>query len=233
VILAFLRAGVGGAQEAGGILHGSVLSLSRPVAMARVIAHDQSGNTPVQSTITASDGSYRLNRLPPGIYTLKIVAVEFESAEVRDVDVDEAAIMQLPPIRINFAGVGVCNQEPRPDYYRLLAAPFETGAVGGTVTNSSNRLVGGATVSLFVMGKGRIASQTTNDDGRFSFSGLQARSEEYWISVSRGGYFLEELRHLVVIPGLQSMYPPLRIESCGPGRCDPGLKTIRVIPGCA
>ena len=81
--------------------------------------------------------------------------------------------------------------------------------------------------------KGKVGSQTTRDDGTFSFSGLQARPEEYWVSVSRVGYFPEELRRLVVLPGLQSMYRPITMESCSPGRCDPGLKTIRVIPGCA
>ncbi|PYT23770.1 MAG: hypothetical protein DMG57_30935 [Acidobacteria bacterium] len=93
--------------------------------------------------------------------------------------------------------------------------------------------IAGATVTLYMQGKGPIASQKTKADGAFSFHGLQPRSEEYWVAIARDGFFSEEERHLTISPGLEAVYAPITMESCDQGHCQPHLKTIRVMPSCA
>ncbi len=93
--------------------------------------------------------------------------------------------------------------------------------------------VQGAVVTLYVKGKGRIGSEKTSERGSFLFVDLREQPDEYWISIEHDGFFLEEASHLVVFPGLEAVYPPITIESCRPGRCQPHLKTVRVLPRCA
>ena len=139
----------------------------------------------------------------------------------------------LPAVRVEFGMFADCGSDLRPNHYRLLVGAAETGAVGGTVTNDRGELIGGATVTLYMQGKGPISSNKTRDDGTFSFAGLQVRSEQYLVSIAREGYFSQELQHLTVLPGLEAVYAPITMESCSPGHCQPHLKTLHVIPGCA
>lgn len=91
----------------------------------------------------------------------------------------------------------------------------------------------GATVTLYMKGKGRIAVQKTTDDGTFRFAGIQVQSDEFWVSIEREGFFTEELRHLLLLPGYEAVYSTISMESCDPGHCQANLKTIRVLPPCA
>src|ERR1700674_2271347 len=114
-----------------------------------------------------------------------------------------------------------CNADRRPDYYRLSFGATGTGAAGGIVTDDKKAGVGNATVTLYRQGKGPVNSTSTDEVGRFGFSGLQLSPEEYWISIAGTGFFLEELRHLVIRRGFESVYMPIILESCNPGRCRP------------
>jgi hypothetical protein len=38
---------------------------------------------------------------------------------------------------------------------------------------------------------------------------------------------------LVLYAGLETVYSPITLEQCSRGHCQPYLKTIRVLPGCA
>jgi hypothetical protein len=89
-----------------------------------------------------------------------------------------------------------------------------------------------ATITLYKKGSGRIGSQRTNASGVFQFVGLHIQSEEYWLSIEREGFFTEEQRHLLVMPGLESVYSPIWMESCSLGHCQAHLKTIPVIAPC-
>ena len=147
--------------------------------------------------------------------------------------IDGVGTRVLPTVRLEVGPIADCASERRPDYYRPLPGPSEMGAVGGTVMNANGVLIPGANVTLFMRGKGILSSQITRPDGTFSFAGVEVRPEEYWITVSREGYFSEELSHLTLLPGFETVYAPITMEACSPGRCQPNLKTIRIIPGCA
>jgi hypothetical protein len=167
-------------------------------------------------------------------YDLKIGADGFHSTEIRDVQVGGPGIKVLPAVRMEGeAFFADCGSDRRPDYYRPLAGAAEIGAVGGTVASENGALIGGANVTLYVRGRGKVGSQMTRPDGTFLFLGLQARQEEYWVSISHESYFSEEVRHLIVQLGLEAVYAPITMEECSPGHCQPHLKTIRVLPSCA
>src|SRR5262249_55183169 len=120
----------------------------------------------------------------------------------------------------------------RPDYYRLTFGDTTTGGVAGIVTSQGKAAIGMAVVTLYIQAKGPVTSTLTDENGRFAFLGLQVRPEEYWITIAATGYFSEELRHLTIRPGFEAVYAPVALESCIPGRCQPHLKTIRVLPTC-
>jgi hypothetical protein len=230
----FIQMHLAQAQQTTGEIHGSILHLGGPVAGAEVQAHEQEGRgASVQFAMTGPDGSYVLGNLPVGTYNLTVSATGFYGTEIRDVQIERPGIKIVPALRVVFGMNADCNSERRPDYYRLLAGEAETGAVGGAIASPNRSLVMEANVTLYTLGKGKINSQITGHDGTFSFVGLRARPEEYWISISREGYFTEELRHLTVLPGLEAVYVPITLESCNPGTCQPHLKTIRVLPACA
>lgn len=88
------------------------------------------------------------------------------------------------------------------------------------------------TVTLYRKGSGRIESQRTNESGALQFVGLHIHAEEYWLSIEREGFFAEEQRHLLVMPGLESVYSPIWMESCSLAHCQAHLKTIPVIAPC-
>jgi hypothetical protein len=233
VLLMLVGGEIGEAREAGSEIRGSVMALGdRPVANAYVQVRVQERQTSGPFATTAADGSYRVGDLQPGIYSLTISANGFHSTEIRDVQIDRAAVKMMPTVRLEF-GMFDCGSVLRLDHYRLLAGAAETGAVGGTVMNDRGGLIAGATVTLYVQGGGPISTNKTRDDGTFSFLGVQVHSEEYFVSIAREGYFSEELHHLTVLPGLEAVYVPITMEPCSPGRCQSYLKTIRVIPGCA
>ena len=229
VLLVLALTGV--AQEREGEILGSVeVGERQPVSNAQVAARQRSGRVAVQLATTAADGTYELRRLPHGIYNLTITADGCRSTEVHDTQLDGATV-RLPGVPLEIDLVADCGRE-RPAYYRVSRDPVSLGAIGGVIISDRATPVGNATVMLYMKGKGRIGSKKTGERGNFRFAALQIRSEEYWVSVEHEGFFPEEVRHLFVFPGLESVYSPITMESCARGHCQPHLKTIRVLPTC-
>jgi hypothetical protein len=221
------------AQDPGGELRGIVIiGADIPVSGATIQARVENGNAATHVVTTASDGSYRLTSLPAGRYTLMASTTGSSSTEIRHVHV-VGRIQTLPAVRLEIGHIADCGMDPRPGYYQLTDGWPQMGAVAGTVTSEAGVKIANAKVTLFVNGKGMVASQQTNKDGSFSFAGLPVRSEEYVLSIDSRGYFSEELRRLTVSPGLESVYVPITMEACGPGHCQPHLKRLKVIGGCA
>ena len=220
------------AQHSGEIRGYVMNPRDNPVDGVEIEACDEQAKKCPQSATTGPDGSYQLAGLPSGQYNLKISARGWYSTEIRDVQIDGPVVKVLPVIRLEVGLIADCGIDRRPDYYRLLDAG-EAGAVGGVVTSEKGIPIAGATVTLYMQGNGPIASQKTKGDGAFSFRGLQPRSEEYWVGIARDGFFSDEERHLTVLRGLEAVYTPITIESCGKGHCQPHLKTIRVLGPCA
>lgn len=191
-----------------------------------------------QSARTEPDGHYQLSDLHPGTYDLEIRARDFQSATIRAVQLEAGKLTVVPAILLDLSpGIVVaCSADRpadrRPDYYRLAVGNADTGAVAGIVTGEGKAAVRKAIVTLYAQSKGRVSSILTDGEGRFVLGGLSVRQEEYWLSIAAEGYFSEELTHLTVRPGLEAVYEPLALEPCAPGRCQPHLKTIRVLPNC-
>jgi hypothetical protein len=194
-------------------------------------AREQSGRTPLQLGSSAADGTYVLRGLPPGIYNLRITATGLRPAEVHDVQLGDAPVI-LPGVPLEVQPFNDCGGTGQPAYYRVGPDP-SSGAIGGVIMSDEAVPVEGATVALYVNGKGRIGSQRTSERGIFHFVGLQVQSEEYWISIEHDGFFPEEVRELLVFPGLESVYSSITMEACSPRHCQPYLKAIRVLPACA
>jgi hypothetical protein len=203
-----------------------------PVDVAEIEACDEKAKKCPQSATTGPDGSFQLEGLTSGQYIFKISARGFYSTEIRDVQIAGSVVTVLPVFRLEVGLIADCGIDRRPDYYRLVGAG-EAGAVGGVVTSEEGTPIAGATVTLYMQGKGPIASHKTEGDGAFSFRGLESRSEEYWVAIARDGFFSDEERHLTVLQGLEAVYAPITMESRGQGHCQPYLKTIRVLPSCA
>jgi len=221
------------AQDIGGELRGVVTSrVDIPVSDAEIQARVENGSAPTQYTTTASDGIYRLSGLSPGTYTLNVSATGFTSVEIRHVRVVGRA-RTLPAVRLEVGLIADCGTDPRPSYYQFVDRRPETGAVAGTVTSEGGVQIAGAKVTLYVNGKGTVATQQTNKDGWFSFSNLPVRPEEYVLSIEARGYFSEEMRRLIVLSGLEVVYRAITMETCSPGHCQAHLKRLKVIGDCA
>lgn len=236
VILLLLPIGAGAlnAQQAGAEIHGSVVSWQTPVLpLADAEVRVSNGQNPPLIAKTGLDGSYRIQNLGIGTYTLKISARKFLDTLIRDVSLTAGEIKQLPVIRLELDPIYDCGTTGRPSYYRPSPGPQNKGAVSGIVLSDRKAAVAQAMVSLVLEGKGRIQSTQTSDDGRFLFSELEPSNRGYYVRVDRGGFFFEEMRAPRVQSGFEAVYAPLTIESCSPGQCKPELKTLRVDPGCA
>jgi len=103
--------------------------------------------------------------------------------------------------------------------------------VGGVVVNRMGRPIEGATVTLNLQGKGRLAIQRTSKDGGFSIGGIGVGLGEYWLSITHAEYFQEDVEKLQFQPGLEAVYDPIAMEACGVARCQPHLKALPVCTG--
>ena len=229
-LVALSAAGV--AQDHAGAITGFVTAGRQPVSNAQIQAREQGGSNAVRVVTSGPDGAYVLSGVAAGMYDPKITAPGFYSAEIRDIEI-HAAEIRVPVVPLAIGFIADCGVERRPTYYRHIVNPGESGALAGRVLSGEAVAVSGATVTLYVKGSGRIGSQKTGSDGTFRFAGLTTQPREYWISIEHEGYFAEELEHLSVVPGLEAVYSGITMESCSPGRCQPHLKTVRVIGPCA
>src|SRR5689334_6645900 len=66
------------------------------------------------------------------------------------------------------------------------AQATSTGSVAGVVTDPSNAVISGATVTLKEASTGRTQSGTTNENGRYIFPNISPGS--YEISISKTGF---------------------------------------------
>ncbi len=217
------------AQE-GGAIRGYVLDpRDNPIGCYIEACNERTKACP-QSATTDADGAYSMRGLPDGKYRFKISADGFYPFEIRDVLIDGHAVKLLPVVRLEAGLIADCGIDRRPDYYRFIGGP-EAG-VGGVVTNDAGMPIRGATVTLYVSGRGPLASQKTKSYGAFSFLTLEPTAKGYRVLIARDGFFTEEQRYLTTLPGLESIYAPISMESCSPGRCQPYLKQIRVLGTC-
>jgi hypothetical protein len=137
----------------------------------------------------------------------------------------------VPTIQLEFTPICDVSNDSRPQHYYLSNGPIGTGALSGILLDQRGNPVTQATVVLYRHGSGSLSTTKSDDTGRFSFNGLRPGTQ-YWISFSAVGYFVDELTELTVQSGLDAVHTKT-LESCAPGRCQPHLKSIRILGGCA
>lgn len=216
------------AQETTFEIRGSAVDINgRPLANVNVslrskeLAFDR-------SAVTDGSGAFGFPDLPPGRYSLRAAAGGFNPVLARDLNVWQQR--RILTLRLEME-VGLCPLSPGlPHYFRLLdtAGDQHLSAFAGTVTNESGVAVPGATVALYIPGRGKIASTHTGENGSFSFTRLTVDSS-YWIQVLTDGYFVSEFTNLESLPGYESIYDGLILEACPPGACDPNLRKIQTL----
>lgn len=163
---------------------------------------------------------------PPGEYDLTIRASWFYEATIRGVPLGTAEVRIVPTIQLEFTPICDVSNDSRPQHYHLSNGPIGTGALSGIILDQQGNPVTHATAVLYRHSSSSLSTTKTDDTGRFSFNGLRPGTQ-YWISVS-AGYFADELTGLAVQSGLDDVLTKTP-ESCAPGRCEPHLKSIRIL----
>jgi len=203
------------------------------VAMAEVKVWPSPDPAHTQYATTGEDGNFNVAALAPGVYDLRATSLGFKSVELRGLRIAASVRFVIPSLTMEVGLIADCDDDVRPSYFTVSLGKREAGAIAGVVVGNAAGVVSGATVRLFQKGKGVIGSAMTRSDGRFSFPSVEVGSAEYWLSVAAANHFDEELRRVVVLPGLESVYPRIVMEPCRVGHCQPHLKTLRVNHGCA
>jgi hypothetical protein len=219
---------VSSGQETTFEIRGSAVDInSRPLANVTVSLRTKEAGSE-RSAITDRSGAFAFKDLPPGTYSLRAAAGGFNPVLARELNVGQQR--RILTLRLEME-VGLCPLSPGlPHYFRLLdrADDKHLSAFAGTVTNESGVAVPGATVAIYIPGRGRIASTHTSENGSFSFARLMADSS-YWIQVFSDGYFVSEFTNLESLAGYESIYDGLILEACAPGACDPNLRKTQTL----
>lgn len=220
-------------QNTNGIRGTVVTWQEQPVGRAEVRLSQSNGQGSPRIVRTEPDGRYQLQNLLPDTYDLEVSASGFYSVTIRGVQLGITEVRTLPAVLLNVGLIAECGMDRRPDDYTLAVGGTGTGSVNGVITSEGKTPVVGASVKLYIQTKGSVGATLTDENGSFTFQELSIHSDEYWVIIAGTGYYSEELRHLTIRSGLKAVYAPITLESCAPGRCQPYLKSIRVMPGCA
>jgi hypothetical protein len=158
-----------------GAISGSVVNESgQPFAGVQVAIRAMNGSVPARTSITDSDGNFRLNGLPPALYIISASTPAYVT-EPRDPN--------LPPVH-NRLGDSVKLQLIR------------GGVITGTVTNAAGEPMAAVAVRAWMVrdGQGRVAKmpyvffqeQTTDDRGIYRIFGLLPGT--YVVSAGGAGF---------------------------------------------
>ncbi len=209
-------------------IRGSAVDInSRPLANVAVSLRTKEPGS-ARSAITDRNGVFTFTDLPPGTYSLRAEAGGFNPVLARELNIGPQD--RILTLRLEME-VGVCPLSPGlPHYFRLLDHTDDThlSAFAGTVTNESGVAIPGATVGLYIPGRGKIASTHTGENGGFSFTRLTVDTS-YWIQVLSPGYFVSEFTNLESLPGYENVYDGLVLEACDSGACDPNLRKTQTL----
>jgi hypothetical protein len=204
-----------------GTLKGTVLKNGLPVLGAAVTAYDSVTNA-IASTLTQSNGGYRLYRLAPGAYRLRVTPLD----------------------NISFATRLCSGYDVAPDYDGADTNFLPTATSSATVTiGTTNTLDFTVTDGAPAFRISRIATPTTSLDA-FGYSGvpaqLRAGQSNYYVgvasanlptnnatfTVSGNGLNFGPLTYLTA-NGLNFIFVPLKISS----NATPGLRDFIVSKG--
>jgi hypothetical protein len=216
------------AQKSSHELRGSVVDIRHePLRASRVVLRGAG----IERTVDSDDaGLYRFTTVPAGVYELTISAPWFYPITIQSVRLQRGAVHVLPPVELVFEGSHACNARI-PAYLRPLDRfHADRGALGGMLVDDHGSALAEARVTLLVRGVGASNSTITDREGRFSVTDIP---RDYRIQVVRDGYFTEEFTDFKIQAGYEVVYDRLDLEPCERDRCQPWLKQIRILQGCA
>jgi GDSL-like Lipase/Acylhydrolase family/Carboxypeptidase regulatory-like domain len=166
-------------QPSGGISGTVTNGSSEPVANVMVYAQGASGGAHGVTTTTA-DGTYTLDELPPGEYTLEFVATgqnyltQFYNGQSEARDAQSIEVV-----------AGIIT-------YDANAILEDGGAIAGTVTNEGKEVVPGVEVVVqSVRPEGPAATTTTSAVGTYSIAGLPEGAYTVEMRADDEGYLPE------------------------------------------
>ena len=219
----------------GSVLLGRVVdSNQKPIPAARVRLQ-VSGTSELLQTVQANAaGEYQIQGVGPGDYELVVFATYFAQSSVRGIHLTRQERLTVPDIELQRDRllVGDCSAEDPSLQFDLLPETSRWGGLTGVVRDPQGRPVVGATVTVFVSGEKKAGTTMTDRAGQFSLSGLSPR-RDYVLAIQRAGFFPEQVTGVVVRTGLLTDVPAIIPEPCKPGRCQPYLKQVRILPGCS
>ncbi|HTW64901.1 MAG TPA: carboxypeptidase-like regulatory domain-containing protein [Bryobacteraceae bacterium] len=212
------------------VLLGPVLPGQEKPIEVRGTVH-ATNTTEKRKTVTADDASFSFPAVPAGKYRLRVGPAESVTIPPPpglsvELDIHEDVTLLLP-----IESDDLCSQTPIPShYFRLLDSGERKNLAGlsGTVVNEHGDPVDGADVTLFTPAVGRVAATRSRRGGSFSFPQLKL-GNNYWLQITKDGYFAGELGHLKLLSGYESLYQGVQLQACQPGHCDPSVRELPVI----
>ena len=202
-------------------LHGSVQSpIGSPLPNAMVILRSPAPNGETARSETDQSGLYSFPQVRPGIFTLEIQAKGFASAHVVDVQVSEGEDKSIPGLTLQ---LGHCGPHAATQYLRLAKQPYGTPTVSGIILDQRNRAVAGTRVELLCQNHHSCAKTVTDGNGTYVFS---QEPGEYSIHTKHSGFFDELYDNYLAQSGFETVYYPIHLERCAPGKCQPWRKPV-------
>ncbi|HUJ60522.1 MAG TPA: carboxypeptidase-like regulatory domain-containing protein [Kofleriaceae bacterium] len=230
-LVVLLVAGCGAAQHAPARRDGAIGGLARDhdsgvvIAKAAVVVRAQGELAHVRRTVSNPDGSYLVDHLPPGEYSveatfagqpLDIEHVGVRTGEVSYVDLT-FTLGRPDPVRRDFGD----PKQGQIDHYRPPHLAHEVAIVEGTVNDTgTHERVAGAVVTAIGSGGGGgapLTLQTVSDDqGRYRFDRLVPGSYTISAYYSIGGRGQIEVRRSGIdLTGGEAVIVPLWVELAG------------------
>jgi len=204
------------------------------IPRARIELRSESSASRALLSATDGDGSYRLEGLKPGDYTLEISCPGFESLKVKSIAVSDGQQLIIPGLELAVGRNG-CNLDPLLDFVRFLPPGTRVGNLGGSVRIDLGGMISDpprvaeADVMLLC---GRTVCGATRTDAKGEFMFTSLKPGHFAIRVVRQGFYPSQEEPVDIQEGRESVYYPLYIERCPGGDCNPRLRPRRPLVVC-
>lgn len=221
--LVLVLAACGAAQHAPRPTTGAIGGLARdhdsgePVAKAEIRIRAQGELTP-RTTVSAREGIYGFDHLPPGKYSLTALFAG-QPVDVENIDVvaGEATIVDVvftlgkpDPVRWDFGNA----KEGEIDRYRPPRHAKDSGLIEGTVNDAGSKVrVAGAVVTAVAGADSETLQAVSDEQGRYRFDLVPPGTYVISAYYSIGGRGQIEVRRSDIhVDGAEAVVVPLWIE---------------------
>lgn len=162
-------------------VYGTVTDGTAPIADATVKLFDKNG-LPYQHTMTAADGTYTLNGIPAGTYSIAAVKDGYRMSTAVGVSLSNSGSIEIPL---------ACTAD----------ATLALGAIAGTLTifGTASTPLGGAKITLTNAALETVATTYTAADGEFLF--YDVADGVYTLRASALGYLTTAPMTVTILNG--------------------------------